>query len=292
MWFFSLTKIKAGLYDASPCDVDLGPNCTVDQVLARVPGTQLMMPPGAKPQYSNFGFSLLGRSLERLVNVSYEAFTESQVLAPLGMTSSGFDFSPNVIARMAQGAGRRRVFADASFSNPAGGMYSSARDMSTFMQHQISRLDELGPEFVAGDGMSATGLPWEMRRVNGYWSRTKIGNFDGFASSVELIPELGLGVCVLTNNADMDAHALTAPIVELLLPAVKSAINLGIPPASLPTPEIFYGKYTGQSALQVLSFDSSTGWLLVELEGAAGLLQPQVRAKWNQPIMFECFVFR
>ncbi len=210
-----LASHMSGLYDASPCDVDLGPNCTLVQVLERSPSTQLMLPPGFRPQYSNFGFSLLGRALEPIVQTSYENFT-SNMLSLLGMSSSGFAFAPNIVARMAQGSGKYSVFSDMSFSVPCGGMYSSVRDMQSFIKHQITRLDELNPEYVAFDGQSATGLPWEMRRVQEFWSRSKIGNFNGFASSIEMIPELQLGVVVLTNNADMDAHALTGPIMELV----------------------------------------------------------------------------
>lgn len=52
----------SGLYDSEPCleDDTLGPHCQADQVFANLPKTQLALPVGFRPSYSNFGFSLLG----------------------------------------------------------------------------------------------------------------------------------------------------------------------------------------------------------------------------------------
>jgi hypothetical protein len=80
-----------------------------------------------------------------------------------------------------------------------------------------------------------------------------------FASSIELIPELGLGVVVLTNNVDMDAHILTAPIVQLSIPCLVAALDLGIPKATYPVPvSSFFGTWTGQTSLTVIAHNQDT----------------------------------
>jgi CubicO group peptidase (beta-lactamase class C family) len=43
---------------------------------------------GVVPAYSNFGFSLLGRVIERVANQSYEAFLRQRLFSPLGMHQS------------------------------------------------------------------------------------------------------------------------------------------------------------------------------------------------------------
>ncbi len=280
----------AGLADGSPCNQDLGPNCTASLVYSRTSQMQLMLPPSTRPQYSNFGFSLLGRSLENVVKTTYEGFVSSAVFEPIGMQSSGFFFTPSVVERMAQGAGTRSSFLDMSYSRPCGAMYSSARDLSAFIKWQLGKLDQLGPLYVAPDGQSATGFPWEMRRHGKLWSRSKIGNMDGFASSIEFVPELGLGVAVLTNNDSMDAHILTQPIVELLAEGLQRAIEQAVDVPSYPVSiNQFLGTWSGEALLQVLSFDAATGWFSAVLEGGtAGVLQPQSM----QPSNRFSFVFR
>lgn len=42
--------------------------------------------PGERYAYSNFGYCLLGRVIEQLSGASYEAYVQSEVLAPLGIT--------------------------------------------------------------------------------------------------------------------------------------------------------------------------------------------------------------
>jgi CubicO group peptidase (beta-lactamase class C family) len=55
--------------------------------LARIRPPQ-HFPAGAVPAYSNFGFSLLGRVIERVTNGSYEQFVRERIFAPLGMSMS------------------------------------------------------------------------------------------------------------------------------------------------------------------------------------------------------------
>lgn len=76
----------------------------------------LLFPPFVQPHYSNLGVSLLGRSLERAVRFlfrfhsnslqyggTYEDLLVDKILVPLGMTSSGFNYTTDVISKMATG---------------------------------------------------------------------------------------------------------------------------------------------------------------------------------------------
>ncbi len=49
-------------------------------------GQKLDFDPGTKFAYSNFGFCVLGRIIERVSGVSYEAFVKREVLRPAGIT--------------------------------------------------------------------------------------------------------------------------------------------------------------------------------------------------------------
>ena len=120
----------SGLYDTAPCARDtLGSACTTADVFNNLPKTQLALPVGFRPAYSNLGFSLLGSVCEPLMKMSYARYVTEKILRPFGMNSSTFNVSdPNVVARMAKGGGKWSKLIEMGFSNPAGGLVSSTND--------------------------------------------------------------------------------------------------------------------------------------------------------------------
>jgi CubicO group peptidase (beta-lactamase class C family) len=56
----------------------------------------LEMPPGARAEYSDIGFILLGRALELVAGDSLEGFCRREIFAPLGMTSACFRPAPSL----------------------------------------------------------------------------------------------------------------------------------------------------------------------------------------------------
>jgi CubicO group peptidase (beta-lactamase class C family) len=64
------------------------------QIVAMLPYTEVLFPPGSRFSYSNLGIVFLGEIIERLSGDDYEVYMEKNVLRPLGMTRSYFDRSP------------------------------------------------------------------------------------------------------------------------------------------------------------------------------------------------------
>ncbi|MGC2161469.1 MAG: serine hydrolase domain-containing protein [Silvibacterium sp.] len=64
------------------------------QIVAMLPYTQVLFPPGSRFSYSNLGWVFLGEIIQRLSGDNYEVYMEKNVLRPLGMTRSYFDRSP------------------------------------------------------------------------------------------------------------------------------------------------------------------------------------------------------
>lgn len=60
-----------------------GPGAIIQYMLHR----PLDFDPGAKMAYSNFGYCILGRVIEKISRQSYEAYVRKEILAPLGITS-------------------------------------------------------------------------------------------------------------------------------------------------------------------------------------------------------------
>lgn len=64
------------------------------QLVAMMPYTQVLHPPGTRQSYSNPGLVYLGRIVELLSGEDYEAYVTKRILNPLGMHDSYFDRAP------------------------------------------------------------------------------------------------------------------------------------------------------------------------------------------------------
>jgi CubicO group peptidase (beta-lactamase class C family) len=63
---------------------------TADALLAMALASRLEFGPGARWDYSNVGYSLLGMVIERVSGRRYEEFIRQELLLPLGMESTGY----------------------------------------------------------------------------------------------------------------------------------------------------------------------------------------------------------
>ena len=216
--------------------------------------------PGARWHYSNEGYILLGRLLERADETPYVAALERRVLGPLGMTRSTFD--PDVVASdddrvqpyMLDDDGRLVHGANLHGTMPAaGGLVTSAADMARFARCLLANgraadgrqiLDPALLETMAAADVAidpATPLDdvplWnDPVRVNGAGLQRHVGVFGhdawghgggvmGGTAYLALIPERQLGVAILAN-----AHGY--PLAQLALVAL--ATLLGEDPEALP----------------------------------------------------------
>jgi len=64
------------------------------QLVAMMPYTEILFPPGIRYSYSNPGIVFLGQVVERLSGEEWEVYVEKNILRPLGMHRSYFDFTP------------------------------------------------------------------------------------------------------------------------------------------------------------------------------------------------------
>jgi CubicO group peptidase (beta-lactamase class C family) len=64
------------------------------QLVAMLPYTEILFPPGSRYSYSNPGIVFLGRVVEKLTGEEWEVYVEKNILRPLGMHRSYFDFTP------------------------------------------------------------------------------------------------------------------------------------------------------------------------------------------------------
>jgi CubicO group peptidase (beta-lactamase class C family) len=189
--------------------------------------------------YDNVLYLVAGEVIEAVSGQSWEEFVASQILAKVGMTNTNVRHSAataggNVATPHAAVDGRVGPIApfDSDNTNPAGGINSCAEDMAKWLKVLLnegkladgSRLVSAAtwrqistPVTPEPNGPPPSELPalrsnfrgyalgLEARDFRGYKVLTHTGGLPGYVSRVLMIPDLRLGVVVLTNQESGEA---------------------------------------------------------------------------------------
>jgi CubicO group peptidase (beta-lactamase class C family) len=182
--------------------------------------------------YSNNMYIVAGEVITRVSGSSWETFVKKNILAPLQMDQSvpsyaGVKNKPNIIDGHSVINGTVSVIPrySSALLDPAGGMYSSVADMSKWvimllnggkygdsLKKQVFResiRNEMwSPQTIlqvrGGDRYNthfgAYGLGWFLDDIKGYKQVFHTGQDEGMVSEVAMLPELKLGIIVLTNQ--------------------------------------------------------------------------------------------
>lgn len=199
--------------------------------------------------YDNVLYLIAGEVIEAVSGQSWEDFVRARILDRAGMTGSNVLHSAavagsNVAATHARVDGIVKPVApfDSDITNPAGGINSSAEDMAKWMNvllakgelpngsrlfseatwRQITTLVTPMPnpdppsELAAlRSGFRGYALGLEARDYRGRKILTHTGGLPGYLSKVTTVPDLQLGVAVLTNQESGEAFsAITFRILD------------------------------------------------------------------------------
>ncbi|MCP4577727.1 MAG: beta-lactamase family protein [Deltaproteobacteria bacterium] len=213
-------------------------------------------PPGEMTVYSNTGFVLAGEIALKMGGVegeTYSDFLDRVLFSPLGMSHTSLKkVSENLAKGYENGTPAPIVEMNCTFG-ATGGIYSSVQDMARFIMILINAgrgpdgVRILNPETVAMMGdcersvldihsfwQPGLGLDTVADPALHYAGRAwmKNGSTGGYNSSMAVLPDLKLGVIVLTNSDT--AHDLPAAVARECL---KNAIyeKYGIAPSPAPT---------------------------------------------------------
>ena len=105
--------------------------------MAKLAELELIAPPGARASYSQAGYNLLGRIIEKVIGLTYEQAIASLVFEPLGLSHSFFAPDDVMTRRFAVGHNRgedgtlsvARLWRGPRCRNPGGGLASSVADL-------------------------------------------------------------------------------------------------------------------------------------------------------------------
>jgi len=216
-----------------------------DALYAGIAAAPLTRAPGAAFEYSNFGYGLLGKALERALGQSYGALVQSTITGPLGLRSTGLTPPKPSDRRRVQGydLDLKPVPAwDMTALVEAGGLFSTVRDIRNFLSLWTENLDiplalaardmltPIGP----GDNPAVRiGLGWRVETLGDqtiYWSNGSVGgcrSFMGFDLSARRAIA-GFNNAQTAYGVDDICRHWLAPSeeVDMSVPVVRTIISL------------------------------------------------------------------
>ena len=227
-----------------------GNNFTTQDIIMNL---QYLKPVSAfrtKYDYDNLLYIVAGEVIHKVSGISWGEFIEQRIMKPLEMNQSAASFlrlkdTTNVIMPHVPTDGKLKAISryKNQILDPAGGIYSSVNDLSKWVMMQLKK-GKYGPENqkqlfsekqqnemwspqtilpnkpVAPyySHYKSYGLGWQLTEVKGNFQVSHTGGLDGIVTQVTLLPELNLGIIVLTNQQNGAAfNAITNTIKDSYL---------------------------------------------------------------------------
>jgi len=272
-------------------------------------------------QYSNIGYTIAGILVEQLGGMTWEEFLTERIFQPLGMKRTSF-LAPESSLLTDEALAYRVVedevitipfngtlaFENAEAIGPAGSIKSCLEDMTSWLLLHLNNgmagnkrivseemLREMhNPQMVIrnpGYSMAMQseiyGLGWFISDYRGYRVINHSGNIEGFSALISLMPEINVGIVVLTNSMNLMGYVLSRNVYDRLLGLdhvdwnthfrmlysqiermyTSTAIDPKVDTASIthPMPHMYVGKYTNPAFGQV-EITSSEDKLLLQFE--------------------------
>lgn len=208
-------------------------------------GRLFARPPGVAFEYSNLGYTLLGRVITNVSGEPYQSFIRRTLLQPLGMARTAFDAFEAARGNFAWGYRcddgvwtRERLEPDGEVG-AMGGLATTAADYTSYLTFLLNAwpprddpesgpvrratVREMGlfhaPPFQAdpavatayGYGLMDTADPMLGRRLH------HPGGLPGYGSHMLFLPERGAGVFAFANRTYAPMSRLTVRLAELFL---------------------------------------------------------------------------
>jgi CubicO group peptidase (beta-lactamase class C family) len=265
--------------------------------VAKLAELELIAPPGARASYSQAGYNLAGRIVEKVTGLTYERAVASLVFEPLGLSHSFFATGDVMTRRFVVGHNRgadgtlsiARSWKDTRGNNPGGGLASSVADQLCWARFHLGdgradsgvrvlpaeMLHRMKQPTVALGGSTlgdAIGICWFLRDVDGVRTAGHGGSANGQFAELLTVPERNFAVVSL-SNAGPDGIPFNQAIIRWALQTYLGVIDRD--PQPLPYDEARAREVVG-------SYENDAMTLTIGTDGAGLRLEvgikPDIRA--------------
>jgi CubicO group peptidase (beta-lactamase class C family) len=208
--------------------------------VAKMAELPMIAPPGTRASYSQAGYNLAGRIIEKVTGLTFEKAVASLVLEPAGLSNTFFELDDVMIRRFVVGYNRgedgalrpaqpwKANRAGARGNNPGGGAASSVSDLLRWARFHIGtgdgvlpagvlhRMRERTVELRGSTLGDALGICWFLRDMDGVRTIGHGGSGNGQFAELLIAPERGFAVVSLAN-AGPDGYLFNQAIVHWAL---------------------------------------------------------------------------
>jgi CubicO group peptidase (beta-lactamase class C family) len=217
-----------------------------NELLLELLGSHRAAKSGRAFRYSNLGYDLTGILLSPSKTGGWKEVVDREVLRPLGMTATTANRSAVAGETLAQpyemgpaGFERVRLAKEDANMGPAGGHFSTARDLARLLQAELNGGRVPGAAGIPAEIIAATqnqqvaqsrtfgpyvrhgwSFGWDLGTYEGDTLIHRFGSFAGYRSHVSFMPRRGIGVVVLVNGGDASsgmADVVATAIYDRLL---------------------------------------------------------------------------
>jgi len=213
---------------------------------------------GLEYEYSNLGFAMLGYIIHKVSGLTYDAYINKNILAPIGMNETTYEFANVPVKTLANGyryinnQWRKETLLHDGIYGAMGGMITSIdmfskyvamhemawperNDAETFPvkrssireMHQAAKFISLVPNYTYPNGrvLATTnsytyGLRWTRDALN----RNSVGHsggLPGYGSNWVIMPEYGIGVILFANVTYAPTSNINMVIMDTLVQMAK-----------------------------------------------------------------------
>jgi CubicO group peptidase (beta-lactamase class C family) len=292
----NLLNHSAGLGWGIPVDTGEGDDALAANV-AKLTEMELIAPPGSRASYSQAGFNLAGRIIEKVTGLTYERAVASLLLEPLGMAHSLYAPMDVMTRRFAVGHNPgedgtmsvARLWKRWRGDNPGAGLASSVADQLRWARFHLGdgradsgervlpaeALHRMKEPTVALRGSTlgdALGIAWFLRDVDGVRTVGHGGSTNGQFAELLLVPERNFAVVSL-SNAGPDGIPFNKAVVRSALQTYLGVVDRD--PEPIPYDEARAREIAGRYDIEAMTLViASTG---TGLNLACGI-KPEIRA--------------
>ena len=197
------------------------------QLVAMMPYTEILFPPGSRYSYSNPGIIFIGRTIELLSGDDYEVYIDKNILRPLDMRATYFDRTPyhllpyrsnNYDLVEGQPVPNGLDF-DTGITVSNGGLNAPVTDMLKYLQFLVgapglsadaravlsrTTLEEMWRPVIATSDSGSVGLIFFLTNRDGMRLVGHTGSQQAFRSFFFIQPESKAGIIGVFNTAPRD----------------------------------------------------------------------------------------
>lgn len=229
-----------------PEDFSLQEDHSESELLKMITAESLAFAPGAKWNYSNLGYVILGILIHKVTGEFYGELLQERIFGPLGMKNTRIINEADIIPHRAagyvlkEGALKNQEWVAPAVNTTAdGSLYFTAEDMAKWDEALEARkllsaagFEQMWTPAKLNDGSAADyGFGWGIRKTDsGHRVLEHGGAWQGFATYIARYPDDRLTVAVLCNRAGAAAAYIAKKIAGFYVPELSPRSRVAVKP--------------------------------------------------------------